>query len=556
MTVQNLYTQYLDGKVTKAKFLYEVRRDQNLTMISHHNNFDDTVKILKNKNIISEKASKESKQPTGKQEVDIIAKTIDMVNPYEYSRGMKYELEVLETPVTSADLSEDNVLKAQKKVLANLTKNSQFYFDKIYGGDNKDVSDKWIETTKKNIDAIGKGKAAKGLMREGIVDTENLKNVKLKNGKIYKNVKFHLPNDPKSFKTAEGGFMINQDIANVVNANQEFREGLGDKQYLDTLRNSDANSIESAKKVLKRKFKDLDDKNIEHLAKEWAKRALEEGYENNGLVKEDQQNAIFEKYAQATGIPVENLKSMVRDAKESKLAKKDYDGDGEIESSEEEYKGSRDKAIKGVKEHGQYADRISDVNADSTPLGEDLDQNYTDITDIENLSREQLAVLRQIVQDWGLTEYDLEDPAVLNDVEEELSIRMKAVTSTNQSIMNEDIDLGHQDNEPRMIKGELYQIAKQATELYKTIDSVDNMGEVDFPHWWQAKIVLAKNYLTGAKDYLDSALAVGNEEGEMEEAIALKDKAGNTQYAKDSTEASNIERVAKTKGVILTKTQV
>ena len=79
MTVQNLYTQYLDGKVTKAKFLYEVRRDQNLDMISHHNNFDDTIKILKNKNIISEKASKDSKQPTGKQEVDVIAKTIDMV---------------------------------------------------------------------------------------------------------------------------------------------------------------------------------------------------------------------------------------------------------------------------------------------------------------------------------------------------------------------------------------------------------------------------------------------------------------------------------------------
>jgi hypothetical protein len=380
MTVQNLYTQYLDGKVTKAKFLYEVRRDQNLTMISHHNNFDDTVKILKNKNIISEKASKESKQSTGKQEVDVIAKTIDMVNPYEYSRGMNYELEVLETPITSADLSEDNVLKAQKKVLANLTKNPQFYFDKIYGGDNKVVSDKWIETTKKNIDAIGKGKAAKGLMRE---------------------------------------------------------------------------SFDS----------------------------------NSGLVKEDQQNAIFEKYAQATGIPIENLKSMVRDAKESKLAKKDYDGDGEIESSEEEYKGSRDKAIKGVKEHGKDYDRVSDVNADSSPI-------------------------------------------------------------------SEDIDLGHQDNEPRMIKGELYQIAKQATELYKIMDSVDNMGEIDFPHWWQAKIVLAKNYLTGAKDYLDSALAIGNEEGEMEEAIALKDKAGNTQYAKDSTEATNLERAAKIKGVTLTKMNV
>jgi hypothetical protein len=449
MTVQNLYTQYLDGKVTKAKFLYEVRRDQNLTMISHHNNFDDTIKILKNKNIISEKASKESKQPTGKQEVDIIVKTIDMVNPYEYSRGMNYELNIMDVPAPSGDLSTDNVLKAQKKVLANLTKNPQYYFDKING--KGEVTDKWIETTKKNIDIIGKGKNAK---------------------------------------------------------------------------------------------------------------IIREGYDNSGLVKEDQQNAIFEKYAQATGIPVNNLKSMVRDAKESKLAKKDYDGDGKIESSEEEYKGSRDKAIKGVKEHGQHFDRVADVNADSTPLGEDLDQNYTDVTDIENLSREQLAVLRQIVQDWGLTEYDLENPAVLSDVEEELSIRMKAVTSTDQSVinpsepMNEDIDLGHQDNEPHMIKAELYLIAKQATELYKMIDSVDNMGEIDFPHWWQAKIVLAKNYLTGAKDYLDGALSVGNEDGEIEEAIALKDKAGNTQYAKDSTEASSIERVAKTKGVILTKTPV
>ena len=75
-----------------------------------------------------------------------------------------------------------------------------------------------------------------------------------------------------------------------------------------------------------------------------------------------------------------------------------------------------------------------------------------------------------------------------------------------------------------MIKGELYQIAKQATELYKMVNAVDNMGEVDFPHWWQAKIVLAKNYLQGSKDYLDSALAIGNEE--MEE--------GNTYAGKDT----------------------
>jgi hypothetical protein len=161
MTIQDLYTQYLDGKVTKQKFLYEARRDQNLTMISPTNSFDDVVKILKNKSIISEKASKESKQPTGKQDVEIIAKTIDMVNPYEYTRGMEYELEILDVPATSGDLSEENVLKAQKKVLANLTKNSLYYTQKMYGKTEFD-GDETIEINKKSIEAIGKGKAAKG----------------------------------------------------------------------------------------------------------------------------------------------------------------------------------------------------------------------------------------------------------------------------------------------------------------------------------------------------------------------------------------------------------
>lgn len=57
---------------------------------------------------------------------------------------------------------------------------------------------------------------------------------------------------------------------------EPVNEALGDKQYLDTLRNSDVNSVESAIKLLKSKFKDLDTKNIEHLAKEWAKRSLDE----------------------------------------------------------------------------------------------------------------------------------------------------------------------------------------------------------------------------------------------------------------------------------------
>lgn len=70
--------------------------------------------------------------------------------------------------------------------------------------------------------------------------------------------------------------------------------------------------------------------------------------------------------------------------------------------------------------------------------------------------------------------------------------------------MREDIDVGHQDDEPHMLKSDVYRIAKMAAMLYKQLDKYDNMGEeVDFPHWWQAKIIKAYDYLQAAYGYLD-----------------------------------------------------
>jgi hypothetical protein len=72
-----------------------------------------------------------------------------------------------------------------------------------------------------------------------------------------------------------------------------------------------------------------------------------------------------------------------------------------------------------------------------------------------------------------------------------------------QSVVSEDLDLGHEDNEPHMLKGDLYRIGKYAMELYQMVDEFEGKGEVDFPHWWQAKIINAKDALVGAKHYLD-----------------------------------------------------
>jgi len=79
-----------------------------------------------------------------------------------------------------------------------------------------------------------------------------------------------------------------------------------------------------------------------------------------------------------------------------------------------------------------------------------------------------------------------------------------------ESPMNEDLDLGHTDNEPHMIKGELYQISKNALDLYDMVSDYEGRGEVDFPAWWQSKITTAKNMMSGTRNYLEFELEEPN----------------------------------------------
>ena len=103
---------------------------------------------------------------------------------------------------------------------------------------------------------------------------------------------------------------------------------------------------------------------------------------------------------------------------------------------------------------------------------------------------------------------------------------MKKAAQDKKSMQNEDLDLGHEDNEPHMIKAELAQIGKYAMELYKMVDQFEGPQEVDFPAWWQSKITTAKNMISSAKHYLefeleepkiDAMVDVASEEGAIDE---------------------------------------
>lgn len=95
-----------------------------------------------------------------------------------------------------------------------------------------------------------------------------------------------------------------------------------------------------------------------------------------------------------------------------------------------------------------------------------------------------------------------------------------------KNMQSEDLDLGHQDNEPHMLKKDLYRIAKYASELYMMVNNFDNKGmEVDFPHWWQSKVIKAKSMLVSAKHYLDGELTIPQIDAMLEEDMDLNDPA-------------------------------
>ena len=350
MTIQNLYTQYLDGKITKQKFLYEVRRDQNLDMVSSSNSFDDAVKILKNKSIISEKAhkeAKEAKKAEGKQEVDIIAKTIDMVNPYEYTRGMNYELEIMDIPATSGDLSEDNILKAQKKVLANLTKNSQYYCEKMHG--KSEVGHEWIEATKKEIDKIGKGK--KNIIREGTSSRPgyNADGTPKSNDEMSDDEREEFYND-SSFLDEHGQYAdrvadVNADSSPLKEdkiSTREIAQALiplafnkGEiKQYMISLSKS-GDEFDTVEDYIEDFQNYVADKSLEEHG-QYADRVADVNADSSPL--KEKQEAIYKKYAESTGIPMENLMSMVKEAKAKMKEGTTYAGKDAVDDAQKDPK--------------------------------------------------------------------------------------------------------------------------------------------------------------------------------------------------------------------------
>ena len=117
------------------------------------------------------------------------------------------------------------------------------------------------------------------------------------------------------------------------------------------------------------------------------------------------------------------------------------------------------------------------------------------------------AIEKNISEDDDLESGQYGDPKVGNyDITSQNDNEAGDIEALSAAGLEEDIDIGHEDNEPGMLQGDLYQIGKSAMELYELLDDMEGEGEVDLPSWWQAKIFKAKEAIVGAAEYLEFEL--------------------------------------------------
>lgn len=187
---------------------------------------------------------------------------------------------------------------------------------------------------------------------------------------------------------------------------------------------------------------------------------------------------------QAENMENNKLKEMVKNAlsKPKVEGKKvDMDKDGDIDSKD--YLLKRDQAIKkskGEMNEGYYG--TTNIESYIDTLGYESFENFFN----DNPGAED---------------------ALISWIESISDFRNKLKDS---GLLEEDLDLGHMDNEPHHIKSELYQISKNALDLYDMVSDFENKGEVDFPAWWQSKVTTAKNMMAGVKNYLEFELEEPN----------------------------------------------
>lgn len=174
-TLQEKYNAIQEGSFSKDQFLRDARM-QHPTLVTQYNGYDDAVKILKNRGMITE-ATKETPvektvikeaRLTKKSLVDYRYKPTNELDNYPYEqilRGLRVELEIMKILGTP---TPEEYQKALGKVLKNLEKDKIFYTNQLAGKKKSDNEhDQMIPVEKNNVVDKANGMEKAPIVKEG-----------------------------------------------------------------------------------------------------------------------------------------------------------------------------------------------------------------------------------------------------------------------------------------------------------------------------------------------------------------------------------------------------
>ncbi len=262
-------------------------------------------------------------------------------------------------------------------------------------------------------------------------------------------------------------------------------------------------------------------------------------------------------YGRATRLAKQKSESMnpdkIREMIKSSLKnpkKADLNKDGKLSSYEEKRGAAIEKSMKEMEMNDPILVKMRAAAAkDEKPdfgkeYGEAVQKAYnsSNLAKLNFLRKERSQLMRDMEQEAEPEGGPIADEygAKLNRIDKAIAKLSGRKEMTYDQAIAEDIDLGHQDNEPGMIKAQLYHIGSYAMELYKMMDDLEDMGEIDFPSWWQSKITTAENMIAGAKHYLEFELkepaidAFVSISDELEEELYTPNEMGDMAVEKES----------------------
>jgi len=70
--------------------------------------------------------------------------------------------------------------------------------------------------------------------------------------------------------------------------------------------------------------------------------------------------------------------------------------------------------------------------------------------------------------------------------------------------VQEDLHIGHEDDEPGMLAQTAYEIATYAADIHRMLKFYESLEQnINFPNWWQSKVILARDYVSKAAHWLE-----------------------------------------------------